>query len=55
MRIIFVGFLIAGLIVVGLSTYDFGVTAAPEETASGMVTCEDGTPIPQPSPKPGTK
>ena len=51
MRILLVGFLMTGLFVIGLSTYDRQAASAGEETVPTMVTCEDGTPIPQPSPK----
>jgi hypothetical protein len=50
MRIILVGFLLTGLVVIGLSTYDRELATGGPVPA--MVTNEDGTPIPQPSPKP---
>ena len=51
MRILLVGLLMTGLFVIGLSTYDRRAASAGEETVPTMVTNEDGTPIPQPSPK----
>lgn len=52
MRVILVGFLLTGLVVIGLSTYDRELATASGGSVPAMVTNEDGTPIPQPSPKP---
>jgi hypothetical protein len=51
MRILLVGFLMTGLFLIGLSTYDRQAASAGGGTVPTMVTNEDGTPIPQPSPK----
>lgn len=51
MRILLVGFLMTGLFVIGLATYDRKVVSTSGDEVPAMVTNEDGTPIPQPSPK----
>jgi hypothetical protein len=51
MRLILVGFLVTGLFVIGLATYDREVASPSGDKVPAMVTNEDGTPIPQPSPK----
>ena len=52
MRIFLVGFLMTGLLMIGLSTYERRAARTRGETLSPMITSEDGTPIPQPSPRP---
>jgi hypothetical protein len=51
MRILLVGFLMTGLFVIGLATYNREVASPSGDKVPAMVTNEDGTPIPQPSPK----
>ncbi len=48
MRVLWIGVLIAGLAVVGLSVYDRTVTTA-ETGVSGVSACEDGTGFPKPN------
>ena len=55
MRVILVGFLMTGLFVIGLSVYDREVAVPSGGEVPAMVTNEDGTPIPQPSPSPRTR
>lgn len=52
MRVILVGFLLTGLLVIGVATYDRELASATGEAVPAMAACEDGTPIPQPSPTP---
>ncbi|HSD67288.1 MAG TPA: hypothetical protein VLF95_11335 [Vicinamibacteria bacterium] len=52
MRVILVGFLLTGLLVIGVATYDRELASTTGEAVPAMAACEDGTPIPQPSPTP---
>ncbi len=55
MRVFWAGFLMTGLLLIGLSVYE-GQQATDEQLGMGIVTAsEDGTPIPDPYPTPRPK
>ncbi len=49
MRVFWAGFLTLGLILIGVSAYE---GLQPGRDTSGVSICEDGTPMPQPTPRP---
>jgi hypothetical protein len=54
MRLIWSGFLVTGLLLIGMSAFE-RQRAKTDLGAPGAVTCEDGTPMPQPYPTPRPK
>ncbi len=52
MRLIWSGFLVAGLLIIAVSAFERQQTQAG---GGGVVACEDGTPMPQPYPTPRPK
>jgi hypothetical protein len=54
MRLFFVGFFMTGLVLIGLGARDRREASAYGEVIAPVITCEDGTPAPQPT-KPAKK
>jgi hypothetical protein len=50
MRLIWTGFLMTSLLLIGLSALE-RLQTPQEPAAPGFTTCEDGTPMPPPNPK----
>jgi hypothetical protein len=50
MRLIWTGFLMTSLLLIGLSALE-RLQTPQEAAAPGFTTCEDGTPMPPPNPK----
>jgi hypothetical protein len=48
MRVFFVGFLMTGLFLVGLSVFERRQAGGTREMTTVFVTSEDGTPMPRP-------
>jgi hypothetical protein len=55
MRLFWAGFLMTGLLLMGVSTYDRREARAEGEAPSDVVASEDGTGFPQPYPTPKPK
>ena len=56
MRLLWAGFLMTGLLLIGVSTYDRREEVPdPQGAPTGSSLCEDGTGFPQPYPTPKPK